>query len=662
MVDAVVRGRPIVGRPLPARGRATRVITLALPIALFALALGLRVYRLTAEPLWLDEGYTLLFSRMPLDRLITVGGQHQHPPLYYLLVHAMMAVDNTPMMPRVLSALFGSLTVVALFALGARLFGITAGAVAAGLLAVSPLHVFYSQDGRGYALAGLLVVLAYLALALALQTRRRGAWLAYAVLVALCLYAEYTTALVLLPQALLLWRARAEGQGRAVGLAVLGGVALYTPWIAVLVRDAYHVAADYWIPRPSPAVVAGTFLQFVGLLTPCSDSPCPDRGAVAALLAGREVVVAGALVGLVVIAGLVAVRRHDLPVTTLVLWLLLPFAIILPLGIIRPLYLDRVFVDATFPVYLLVAVGLTRARVVAGAMALGMVVLAVPQLGMIYAGGYNPDWRTLGRDLGAAYRPGQAIFYNPGVLQSLVTAYLPASWRPTRVVPLWSRTYLDVPGWQKRFPSPLRATREQRRALDQRLRDFQLGMVTRGEQQVWLVTYDYTGMNDTRRWFADQGFQPILSQLYGGNTRLELWDRRVASALGPAVVPDDGMRQGWSQTGAVSRRGEVVMTRGRTALRRTLPLQAGRAYSVAAEYRGIPPASKPVVSLRVLDARGHTLAIFPRTMWYDWPVVGVWLSQPFGFVAPPGSARATLTFASTWGRAAWRHVAVYGQP
>jgi hypothetical protein len=37
----------------------------------------------------------------------------------------------------------------------------------------------------------------------------------------------------------------------------------------------------------------------------------------------------------------------------------------------------------------------------------------------------------------------------------------------------------------------------------------------------------------------------------------------------------------------------------------------------------------------------------------------VWLSQPFGFIPPPGAARATLTLQSQWGRVQWRDVAVF---
>jgi hypothetical protein len=43
------------------------------------------------------------------------------------------------------------------------------------------------------------------------------------------------------------------------------------------------------------------------------------------------------------------------------------------------------------------------------------------------------------------------------------------------------------------------------------------------------------------------------------------------------------------------------------------------------------------------------------------PVNGVWLSEPFGFIAPPGAVRARLTVQNAWGETDWRKIAVYGE-
>jgi hypothetical protein len=65
---------------------------------------------------------------------------------------------------QLLAAVFGALTVPVVFELGRRLSGWRAGAIGAGILAILPLHVDYSQRVRVDALCALLTALSALAL------------------------------------------------------------------------------------------------------------------------------------------------------------------------------------------------------------------------------------------------------------------------------------------------------------------------------------------------------------------------------------------------------------------------------------------------------------------------------------------------------------------
>src|SRR5438270_9855010 len=107
MAEAAILDRPRDGVAGGQTRRVSPLLTLVVPCALAALALFLRLHDISRQTLWLDEGYTLLFSRMSLDRLLLVGGAHEHPPLYYLLVHTLLSVHDSYLVPRVLSAVFG---------------------------------------------------------------------------------------------------------------------------------------------------------------------------------------------------------------------------------------------------------------------------------------------------------------------------------------------------------------------------------------------------------------------------------------------------------------------------------------------------------------------------------------------------------------------------
>ncbi|GAC1445803.1 MAG: hypothetical protein NVSMB52_08410 [Chloroflexota bacterium] len=645
-----------------------RVIALPkvfVPLALGVIALLLRTHALDHESLWLDEGYTLLFSQLPFDRLITVGGAHEHPPLYYSLVHFLLKLHSSYLVPRILSAVFGALSVVVLYYLGARLFGRAAGIISAVLLAVSPFQIWYSQDGRGYELAGLLVLVSYLCLFGALDTRRPRKWLLYIVFTSLSLYTEYTTALVLLPQALLLIRARRVGCVPHLLLSWLAVCVAFLPWIGVLATDVATIAGDYWIPPPTPGVVAKTILEFVGIVTPCPSPPCNGHELGLPLLPGHELVAAAVVLFLVLVISVAAAYRQGLGTGTILLWLVLPFVVILSLVNQRSLYLDRVFLDATFGLYLVIGAAASRVdwrrplSLCAPVVAVAMLCTSLANLEPIYAGQVNPDWRTPSHDFAAAYRPGQAVVFNPGVLRSLISAYLPTHWKVTFERAMWSRSYIDVPRWQYRYHFRRGAEKIERERDEALIRSDQLVQASaHASKGIWLLTYDYPGLNDTRRWFADHGYQLLISQLYRGDTRIELWSKAGPAQFGAPVLPGKGFVR-WKRFGTVSTAGTVATLEGQAGLQATFPVRASHAYSVAIEYRGAPPSSKPQISLDIYDSRGRFLERFPRTQWYDWPVHGVWLRQPFGFVSPRRSAYALLTLKQGWGRSQWRGVVLY---
>lgn len=645
-----------------ARHTGIRHLATAAIVGLTIVSLIVRLAHIDFQSLWLDEGYTLLFSGMPLPKLITVGGAHEHPPLYYLLVHVVMSVHHSYLVPRFISVLAGTLSIPVLYALGARMFDRGVGIAAATFLAVSPFHFWFSDDGRAYELAGLFVLLSYLCLFRALDRSRIAVWISYAAMLAAGLYTEYTTALVLLPQAVLFGRARQCGLVRPLLWSWVGAAAAFAPWLPVWLHNASAISDNYWIPNPTWSSVVTVMLEAMGLKTTCPNAACTGDLPPLPWLPGHEGLVAGIAMGAVLVTLLWAGIRRYLPVCVAALWFVLPFAIILLLSLRRSLYLDRVFLDATFGLYLLLGwwlVGALRRRPLLPL----AVVLAIPVIGalMAFHGTYtdvtNPDWKSASRDFQSAYRSGQSVVYYPGALQAIVTAYLPADARLTRQRPMWFHQYLDVPGWKHRYAA----------LSDDELRKMQLARAATGRREVWLLAEDYTGLPLARHWFTAHGFHLALSQLYDGHARIELWERGTSASFGPQVL-GGVFGTGWAHTGRVSLHGGTAIASGRTSLTRSFKVQPGSAYLVNIQYRCMPPAY-PLVSVEAMDAAGQSKRsadpfgtneeVFPRSKWYDWPVVGRWLSQPFGFVAPPDDTRAVLRLRTLWGSCSWRSIAVY---
>jgi uncharacterized membrane protein len=92
-----------------------------------------------------------------------VGFSESAPPLYYALAWLWTQLTGTGEFGlRSLSALAGVATVPVAYLLGAELRGRRAGLVAAALVAVNPMLLWYSQEARDYSLLVLLTALATL--------------------------------------------------------------------------------------------------------------------------------------------------------------------------------------------------------------------------------------------------------------------------------------------------------------------------------------------------------------------------------------------------------------------------------------------------------------------------------------------------------------------
>ncbi len=147
----------------------------ALPVILL-IALALRLYRLGAANLWWDEALAVWAVRKGLGGVTLWTASDVHPPLFFWSLWAWaQAFGESEFALRLLPALFGVLTVAAVYLLGRLVGGELTGLLASLLTALSRLHVWWSQELRMYVLAGLLGVLSVYLFLRWLRTMRCGA-------------------------------------------------------------------------------------------------------------------------------------------------------------------------------------------------------------------------------------------------------------------------------------------------------------------------------------------------------------------------------------------------------------------------------------------------------------------------------------------------------
>jgi uncharacterized membrane protein len=178
-------------------------------LLLFAIGLALRLYRLGAQSLWLDEGGTWseVTGRTGKGWLALLGelfSKDAAYPLYHVVLRAwVILAGDSEWSLRFPSALAGAATVLALYyaALGLgrpttddRRLIIDSGSsvvsgrwsvvglVAALLFALSPFALWYAQDAKVYSLLMLFLALEIWALLRALRRPERREWLVLAVI------------------------------------------------------------------------------------------------------------------------------------------------------------------------------------------------------------------------------------------------------------------------------------------------------------------------------------------------------------------------------------------------------------------------------------------------------------------------------------------------
>ncbi len=437
-------------------------------VAALLVALVIRLATIAAQSAWLDEGYSLAVARHGMRYILSFTAHSDiHPPLYYLALHAWLAVTGYGLeQARLLSALCGVASVAAIYALAAELFDRPTAAWAALLLAVSPLASWYSDETRMYAMTGLFTLLALASLVHAMRRGHRAAWAGYVVCAALAFYTDYSAAYALAGAtagALFMRR----GTGTPVRPWLISGlalVALVLPALALLRwQETHNLSSITWIPAPTPGVVGGVLVDLMGLHTPMP---------VVAVVAGLVLAV---LSFLAVRADYrrPRLRRSYLFVASIAL---APVVLALVLSLGQSVFLTRTVMASVYGVLIFFARGLaarTLRRLAWPVLALTpLLAVDAASLNAAYATTINEDWRGAASYLSTRALPGDVILFAQGFLQLPFDVY-------------WNR--YNLRNAQRGYPYDEGLLTSQPGNLTT---DGALTRATTGAKTVWFITRD----------------------------------------------------------------------------------------------------------------------------------------------------------------------------
>lgn len=157
------------------------------------IALTLRLVAIN-QSLWLDEGINVIFAHeLPFKELIlnySLGDFH--PPLYHIVLKVFITIFGaSEISARAASVILGTLTVYIIYLIGKKLYDLKTGLIAATLMATAPLHIYYSQEARMYAMAAFFVSLSVYFFLTAIEKDKIHLWVAFIVSTTLMLYTDY---------------------------------------------------------------------------------------------------------------------------------------------------------------------------------------------------------------------------------------------------------------------------------------------------------------------------------------------------------------------------------------------------------------------------------------------------------------------------------------
>ena len=368
-----------------------------------ALAAFLFLWQLGSSSFFIDEAASMRLAALPLgDLLPRLRVAENSPGAYFALLHVWTnGFDSrAEWVARLPSALAAIALVLATWRLALLVAGERAAAIAALLVAVSPLVLQYAQQARTYTIAMLVVVVAATA---AIEAARRKSWkwaVAGALACVLAISLQYATLAIV--AVLCVWFAtRRELEVRMRVLFCALPALAFAAWVPLALEQREH----------HPDADLGAF----GTLS--LDHAVRVIGAPVDVRYATEVgvvIAAGAAVFAAVIAyTLVRVRRGGEPELRLLLALVLvPLVALFGAAAIGVDILNSRYMTFGVP-FLLIMVGavLARAALPVAVAALG-VVLAAAIIGNVRSHrpeGFYPDSRGVVATIDRGWRPGDVV-------------------------------------------------------------------------------------------------------------------------------------------------------------------------------------------------------------------------------------------------------------
>jgi len=320
-----------------------KLIFVILLILVLLVGAGIRIYRLDKHDLWFDEDTSLYVARD-----LNFNYMRPNPPLYYLLLNFWRRFfGESEFILRFFSVVFGVSSVFMIYKLGRLFFDARVGLISAFIISISPIHIWYSQEARGYTLSVFLIIITTYFFILALKENRNHLWASFIVSAILSIYTNYFSFLILFAGAIIISLKKYRWLIRKWLISYLFIVISFFPWWLSFWKDVVFIRENFWISKPSLESILITFENFT-------------VGYNATL---QIYTVATILFTMLFILGILYLRREKEKLIILLIFLFVPIIISFIFSRWIPIYLDRQLILFSPFYYFIVSFGLKRIKI-----------------------------------------------------------------------------------------------------------------------------------------------------------------------------------------------------------------------------------------------------------------------------------------------------------
>jgi len=360
--------------------------------------------------LWLDEAISVWFANESLGNIIIKQTSADvHPPFYYIVLSLWINVfGNGEFEVRLLSAIFGILSIPLLYLIVKDLFGNLPALISALMLALSPFHVYYSQEARMYSILTFFVLLSIFFMAkmlcigeeIKLTKKTIFYSIGYVISTVAALYCHNVALLLPLAQNLffiIFWN-RHRPFFKFWTLSLLIIITLWAPWTSFFFEQSSSVGKSFYTPQLTLESIFNLFATF-------NNGPTYwlfnwiDVGNFS-LIHGRLVLVTIIFFSLLFLAGIIYGRRNPRSLVLLLLISFVPIGTQLLISLKHSILATQTLIWASGPYIVLIALGISSIKR-KWVFALTIVLISVLNSASLYK--YYAEFKKERWDLAAEY-------------------------------------------------------------------------------------------------------------------------------------------------------------------------------------------------------------------------------------------------------------------